>query len=309
MKKRITILSLCLALLLPSPAMAWNETGHQVVARIAWDNMKPRTRSAVIALLKAAPQDADLASLFPTDSRPLAIREREFFILASTWADIVRDESKPARRQKYHRSLSHFINFFWERPTPNGPPVDRTDLHPASENVVERLQHYQASISDLTREQSQRAVDLAWVLHLAGDIHQPLHCSARVTATEPQGDQGGNLFKLDGGNSLHGYWDGILNRTFRREANETETAFQTKIVNFITSRHPRSSFSTRLQPGEFEKWAKSGHETCKATVYPASLRRNQAPSQTYRQQTSRTAEPAIALAGYRLAAMLDKLFE
>jgi len=311
MKKRLIVTCLIAALLLPAPAYAWNEAGHKVVTLIAWDQMKPQTRQAVIALLKEAPADADLAKLFSNDSRPLAEREREFFLRASTWADIVRDDDFPERRKKFHHSLWHFINFFFDQSGPGGAPRDRDDLRPEPENVVERLQRFQSSIADRNLPANQRAIELAWILHLAGDIHQPLHCSARVTRSEPQGDRGGNLFLLERNNplnNLHSYWDGILNRTFRRSTGETEQAFLQKIANFIVARHPRPSLAARIKPGEFEAWAKEGHATTKASVYPQSLRRNQTPSQTYRQNVSRIAEPAIALAGYRLAEMLDRTF-
>jgi hypothetical protein len=55
-----------------------NDLGHKVVARIAWENMTPQARAKVVALLMAAPPDADLSSLFPNDTRPLPVREQNF---------------------------------------------------------------------------------------------------------------------------------------------------------------------------------------------------------------------------------------
>lgn len=167
-----------LLLILPSFANAWNETGHKVVSRIAWEYMTPQAHSKAIALLEAAPSDADLTNLLATDARLLAVREQEFFLRASTWADMMRDGKFPARREKYHKSPWHYINFFWES-SPNGTPKDRNDLKPEPENIVERLQHLQSVLADTGQEQSQRAIALVWVLHLVGDIHQPLHNSAR----------------------------------------------------------------------------------------------------------------------------------
>src|SRR5262245_49595856 len=76
--------------LLVQPAAAWNATGHQVVALVAWGELKPETRDKVVNLLKQAPPEAGLADLFKEDGRQLAVRQREFFALASTWPDIVR---------------------------------------------------------------------------------------------------------------------------------------------------------------------------------------------------------------------------
>jgi hypothetical protein len=86
----LSILAMGLALATPCPLFAWNATGHQLVAGIAWDQMTPAARQQAITLLRAAPPDACLLDLFPTDSRPLAVREREFFMRASNWSDIVR---------------------------------------------------------------------------------------------------------------------------------------------------------------------------------------------------------------------------
>jgi hypothetical protein len=297
----------CAAAALFSPAAyAWNDTGHKVVARIAWDHLKPTTREAAIALLKAGPDESDLPDLFPNDSRPLPFRQREFFLLASTWPDIVRDSQFPERRKKFHRRDWHFINFFFEQQ--GRKAVDRPDLKPAAENVVERLQSFQSSTADASRPESQRAIELAWILHLVGDIHQPLHCSARVTPSEPQGDQGGNLFLLNGGRTLHGFWDDILSTTLPKQNGETEDAYINRIAAIIIQRHPRATMEDRLLPGQFEEWARAGFATAKEVVYPRSLKRGQAPSQQYRKKAFETAEPAIALAGYRLAAMLDGLF-
>src|SRR4051812_43233489 len=47
---------LILAILFAQTALAWNATGHQAMAAIAWDNMTPAARTKAIALLKKAPQ-------------------------------------------------------------------------------------------------------------------------------------------------------------------------------------------------------------------------------------------------------------
>ncbi len=297
--------------LMPASAHAWNETGHKVVSRIAWEYMTPQTRAKVIALLVSAPSDADIANLLATDARPQAVREREFFLRASTWADMMRDWKFSARREKYHKSPWHYINFFWES-APDGTPRDRADMKPEPENLVERLQHLQSVLADTGQEQSDRAIALAWVLHLVGDIHQPLHNSARVTATEPAGDRGGNLFALDTTGvrvrNLHSYWDGILNLTFSQKPVESDEVFINRMAQSIVVHYPKAKMQSRLKPGEFEAWAKEGDANAKNAVYPSWLRRYEMPPEKYRKHAYQVAEPALALAGYRLAEMLNRLF-
>lgn len=313
MKKRLSIVCLlALSLLLPQTALAWNATGHEVVARIAWEKMQPQTRQRVMILLMQAPPDADLASLLPQDNRPLPIRQRDFFMLAATWADIVRSDEFPERRKKYHHSIWHYTNFFWKQV--NGLPVDVPELQPESVNIVERLGFLEKEVVAKNIAASERGVDVAWILHLVGDIHQPLHTSARVTQTEPEGDQGGNLFLLTPKNTppkdarrLHGYWDDILNKSILRQASESDLAYANRIASIIMQRHPESKIKLRLKRGAYAEWAREGLSSAKTFVYPSWLKRFQMPAEKYRKQAYSISEPAIALAGYRLAETLDKL--
>jgi hypothetical protein len=308
--------------LLPSqPLLAWNGTGHQLVARIAWDDMTATTRQAVVSLLQAAPQDACLIDLFPTDSRPLGDRQREFFVLASTWPDIVRPKEEDTRPCiRFHHRDWHFINYFWEGisgATDVDHPEDREDIAAPEVSAVERLRLFRpfaiCGAPPCGTLDGERATTLAWILHLVGDLHQPLHTSARVTSrpAEREGDQGGNLFKLDASSnplSLHSYWDGIVDRSIQRQQNESSLAYLDRVAAMIVADHPRAQMSNRLHSGDFEGWSREGLETTKSEVYPRSLRRGRMPSDEYRARALAISEEAIALAGYRLADLLNKMF-
>jgi len=285
------------------PVRAWDASGHEVIARIAWDAMKPETRARAAVILASAPPDADLASLLPADG-PQSVRERQLFELASTWPDIVRDKNLQARYEKYHHGKWHYINHFWEQ-APNGAARDRTDMAPDPENVVERLHHYEQTLGDGNRPAAERAVDLAWVLHLVGDIHQPLHSSARVTADLPQGDQGGNLVKITDQESLHWYWDQLVSKTYPKRASESQEAYVTRVARAFEKRFPASSLRRRLAAGRFEDWVQAGYVTSKTRVYPGVVPGHE-PSRRYRRRAFQTIEPRIALAGYRLADFLDR---
>ena len=322
-RKLFPVLTLILALFLPQPVQAWNGTGHQVVARIAWDNMSSTARQNAIALLQAAPPDACLLDLFPNDLRPLADRQREFFMRASTWPDIVRPSDEDTRAcTRFHRRNWHFINYFWEGTsgaTGTNAPQDREDIEIPEVNALERLKFFRPLVACGTpacgTPQEERATTLAWILHLVGDIHQPLHTSARVTSRprEREGDQGGNLFKLGPSNdslSLHSYWDGIVDRSEprRQEERDNNLAYLNRMVGVITQEHPRSAaMISRLRPGDFQAWSLEGIEKTKRLVYPQSLQRAQMPNDHYRQMAFRTSKEAIALAGYRLADLLNQM--
>src|SRR5687768_9794839 len=127
--KKLSAIVLLSAQFLAQPAYAWDAVGHHVIARIAWENMTPRTRTAAVALLTNAPADSDLWLFYPPVG-PNASRDRTLFIRSSTWADVVRAPDRPERMRKYHRSAWHFINYFFEG---TGPTMrDRPDLQPDS---------------------------------------------------------------------------------------------------------------------------------------------------------------------------------
>jgi hypothetical protein len=314
-------LALVLTLLVPHPAGAWNATGHQVVARIAWDAMTPAARRQVVALLEAGPGDACLVDLLPADSRPLAVRQREFFLRASTWADIVRageDDTRPCTR--FSRGEWHYINYFWEGVSgaSNGErPTDRPDLAPPTPNILEQLPMLRAVAVCATppcgTDTADRAIALAWILHLVGDLHQPLHTNARITSRtdEQHGDQGGNLFVLQAEPRivrLHSYWDGILDRSVPRGRAEEQSVYVARLSAAVAQRHPRTTMLPRLRPADYEAWAREGFEMTKASVYPATVKRGELPGDDYRRRAFTIAQEAIALAGYRLADLLNRMF-
>jgi hypothetical protein len=309
MIRRILVLALALAgsLLSAAPAHAWDELGHKVVARIAWDNMTPRARQQAVALLMAAPDDAGIRALMPTDGRPRAERERELFVNTSVWADIIR--SRGAVGNRYAHSDWHYVNFFWEQRTPGGPIVQRPEVPRAGE-LLNRMRVYGTSLGNAATPAAERAIDLAWTLHLVGDGHQPLHNSARISPQDTAGDRGGNSFTLAGlypFNNLHAFWDSMVGFSVPwLPGIRTEDEYVESVASRIQARHPLSGMRSRLNPGQFEAWSRDGLRVAQTTAYPAWLVRGERAPARYRPYAWRSAEPLIAIAGYRLADILNR---
>jgi hypothetical protein len=272
--------------------------------------MSPEVREEAVRLLLVAPPDSGLQELLAEDWRPLGARHRELFAKASTWPDRVRDEALPERKERYDHPRWHYINYFWESAGEAGaPPRERPDLKPAAENVVERLDKLVGGFAGASRSDAQRAVDLAWILHLVGDIHQPLHTSGRVTATEPKGDRGGNFFELagNGADNLHAYWDRALRRERRRRRWESEGRYLRRLSESLMDLHPPESFAGLVGPADFETWARQSYRVAAERAYPPDLQRKRKPPPSYRETVRHTSEAAVALAGYRLAALLEEI--
>lgn len=54
---------------------------------------------------------------------------------------------------------------------------------------------------------------MRFLIHYTGDVHQPLHATARVNTEFPAGDRGGNSFHLtsrEGAKNLHAVWDSVI---------------------------------------------------------------------------------------------------
>jgi len=288
-------------------AVAWNDTGHQVVAIIAWDNMSEQTRKKVVATMRGAPSDARLASMFPSDGRPLAVRQREFFVRASTWPDAIRGDAT------YDNPVWHYRDFFWKQE--NGQVVNLPDAKPDPGELLGQLLRLKGVVATTDPARARdRAVGVAWLLHLAGDIHQPLHCSARVTDQEPRGDAGGNTFKLgtfpnsNDRDNLHRYWDGAVDKAVPRKTNEGTSVHLARAAAAAVKAHPKASVADRLKPGQFEEWCRESVAAAQVNAYPVELKREQNPPGAYRVRVSTVALERVALGGYRLAAMLEELF-
>lgn len=297
MWKRISAI-LILAACLAAPTRAWDDTGHAVVAYIAWQHMTPEARAAVSRILERAPVRSDLLDLRPASGEHAGMIQ---FIRSSYWPDIVRDRDYPERYERYHHGQWHYTNVFWEE-TADGYRI-REDLQPAEVNIVERLYH----LEELAREDpipsAQKAIFIAWLAHLVGDIHQPLHTSARVTPQEPEGDRGGNLFGLGEDDNLHWYWDRALSEAFEREVSESEIAYVRRIADGIIQSHP--------MPDDiefhYEDWAERGFRIAATQVYD-EIERGQQPPLEYAEMVQQTAAESVALAGYRLAALMNDIF-
>ncbi len=287
----------------PRSALAWDELGHMVVVRIAWSELSPATRARVTAILLEAPADAGLVQLRPAPDDPQ--RDLMFAAYASTWPDIIR-RHEPAERHAYHRPPWHYINWFWSEGT-DGEIIASSTLKPDTVNIAVELERQSRIVADSAAPAAERAVALAWLLHLVGDIHQPLHASARVTAEEPAGDKGGNTFKLDGTMSLHWYWDEVLTARYPRRTEETDEAYVARVTASVVANVPRDSLAPRLAEPSFDLWAMESLQAAERQVYCCGVTRGAAAPESYLAHADAVSEPAIALAGHRLAALLERL--
>lgn len=289
----------------------WNDEGHKTISYIAWQRMSPAAREKAIKILLSAPEDSHLSALYPQDSRSAAIKNRELFMIASYWADIVRDR-KFENRHKYHQGNWHYADTFWKEE--NGKVKILENPGEEGGKAVEKLFEFAKVLQDANASNADKAIALAWILHLGGDIHQPLHTSARITELEPKGDQGGNLFLLtpkdtprEKSENLHWYWDSILGRNIARN-DACDGAFIPMVGEKIMKKHPFAKMQGRLKLGEFDNWQQEGFRLATKDVFSPDLKRYESPSLQYKKKAFQLSQEQMALAGYRLGEMLNRIF-
>ncbi len=299
------------------PAYAWHEAGHRMTAEIAFELLSEEQQQQAAAILNAHPRfTEDFAVAMPEEIANGSERAKNLWLFerASIWPDIVQHVSK-AVRTRYHSGTWHYINL----------PVYLTDKDEQelagkldvnvqmqfdpplrhSLNIVQALKGNLLVWRDATAADAHRAVAFCWILHLTGDLHQPLHNVALFSRTWfPQGDRGGNniaIRRKDDVTNLHTVWDGLPNRFDDLSPDENTKALLSKDVAQIQS---------------IDAWASQYHKIAMEYAYTEEVTRNllhqvsngQDPeislTAEYIANASQVARPQIIIAGHRIAALI-----
>jgi hypothetical protein len=166
------------------------------------------------------------------------------------------------------------------------------------------------TLSNTTAQAVERASSLSWLIHLVGDIHQPLHCVALITQgfPPPKGDEGGNLFlvfrnqtakDLNQTTKLHSFWDQQLGAT--SPPNPVKALDDARD---IASANPRASLNELTQGTTVQAWSFESRNRAINDAYKfqgVALKRRRVLPFGYSANARRVALRRIALAGYRLA--------
>jgi hypothetical protein len=271
----------------------------------------PETINKVKAVLEKHPWYANQWQARLQDV-PVADRDMVLFVQAARWADDIRTQDKAQNRPPWH-----FVNLPFK---PDGQPASVQIKEPEPMNVLTALAENENVVRDGS-DPERRAIALAWLFHLVGDIHQPLHTAQLFTVEYPNGDRGGNqicirVTQTAQPMALHRFWDGVI----------TSSQNLTRLRNEATALRNRQEFQrsqlTELASTDFESWAKESFEIATKFAYRNGGRIGipkggamdctmvaAAPvlSRGYVVNASRIADRRMILAGYRLADLLTRV--
>jgi hypothetical protein len=243
---------LCLLVLLLGflrDAAAWGVPGHEAMARVAQGWLSNDVAARVTAILGTN----DLASV-------------------SVWADQLRDAQRnrgPLRSDPnahdFNRRFPHNDNWHYVNLPLGTIRYEDSSGFVSTNDIVQALNRCITVLEGRSGEMT-KAEALRWLVHLVGDIHQPLHVGCGFYRFEPDGkvllmsepaeaagrphDRGGNLLRYEGSRGLHGYWDVNLVEAISPSPNGG--ALETLLREAAQSRHWKTD--GRLD-GWAEKWA------------------------------------------------------
>lgn len=300
-----------------SPAHAWHRAAHNMTAEIAFKLLNEEQQQHVVAMLSSHPRfKKDFAAAMPkkVSNGPESERGLWLFQRASNWPDVVRNASK-AVRGRYDRPAWHYINL----------PVYLTDQDEAelvgsldqnlavtfepplrrNLNIIQALQGNLLVWHDATASDADKAVAFCWILHLTGDMHEPLHNVALFSRNYfPDGDHGGNsiAIKRNGDvTNLHVVWDALLNGVDSVSLDEKTREI---LSNDVVSIRSISDWAVHHQ-GMAQKFVYTKEVKTKILQQVSSRRDPEISlSPEYLASAGQLAKSQVIIAGHRIAALI-----
>lgn len=269
-KAAVCVVTVALAIF-PSSANAWGGEGHRLVAMVADRHLSPAARAGVRRDLSGSMTLVD----------------------ASTWMDDIRGE-----REGRSMSNWHFMNVNVCAKAPQMTCHGQACVVGQLQKAVDALR---------SANQPDRTLALKVLVHLIGDIHQPLHVGE-------QEDRGGNETRIANrscstsqrhaageGCSLHKYWDSTLVKRLTRGNSERDVA------DYLEQKF------AAIQPGAVDPraWASQSWSLAKDVAYAGQCIAGGrlVVGENYDQASEEVVARQIYLAGLRLAQVLNQAYK
>ena len=257
------------AAFLPTPAFAWGKVGHRTIAAIADTQLSGLARAQIERILGRGQSLADV----------------------SNWAD----EMRSAPGEFWQKTVTP-----WHYVTLNGTIYDHA---PPEGDALEALGRFKKTLQDPNAKLADKQLALRFIVHLVGDLHQPLHVGKCC-------DRGGNDVKVTWfgkPTNLHAVWDSQLvedeQLSFTELADKLERHMSEEdIINWWDS-NPRDWIreSAEIRDTLYPTPAKS---------LPGEMNEGSVPdlSYSYVYRFTPVMERRLSQAGVRLAAYLNAIF-
>lgn len=265
MKKRILKISLVAFLFyFPLKAMCWGQLGHRIVAEIADSYLTAKTKAEIKKILGY-----------------------ESIAMASNWADFIKSDTAYRYLDKWH-----YIDF--------EKNLSYSQLKEVLKKDTGTVKDAYGAIVFLTKELKKETLPLykkqmylKLLIHIVGDVHQPLHVS-------PEGSAGGNDIKLQWfgqASNLHRVWDSDLI--------EEQQLSYTEYSNYLN--HTTAAQRQKLQSEPLSKWLYDSYVIAQ-DLHTEITETNPRLGYRYNYDHIQTLNEQLLKGGVHLAGLLNGIF-
>ncbi|HEX8784158.1 MAG TPA: S1/P1 nuclease [Steroidobacteraceae bacterium] len=270
-------------LLAAQGALAWGPQGHRTIGAIADRLLTPAAHTAVLRILENDLDKFDAPS------------GRTTLEAVSVWADEL--HGTPAARPSWHYD-----------DVPICGSEEKARYCPDGQCNTEQLKRLIGVLGDARAPPRERDEALKWVVHLVGDIHQPLHAA-------DNGDHGGNLVPVAlegvhtrGSENLHRAWDNDLVQLVLHSRNRQQPP---RDIDALAAE--ASNLAQQVGQGSPDSWARESNNLARNVAYHyAGFACNSRPAgvvvldAAYLDDAELVVRERLLLAGARLAALLNR---
>ncbi|MCV6631215.1 MAG: S1/P1 nuclease [Flavobacteriaceae bacterium] len=235
----------------------WGKTGHRAVGEIAEDYLTKKAKKKIRKIL----QGSGLA-------------------FVANYADEIKSDKAYSQYGPWH-----YVNYPFDSSYQKHPKNPQGDIIAAIENCIQLLKNKNTTPND-------QAFYLKMLIHLVGDLHQPLHIGIAE-------DKGGNTFQVlwfKKGTNLHKVWDTHMLDTYRMSY--TELAQNKEPWN-----HKQID---EISEGSIVDWARESRDLCK-DIYSKTAK-GENLSYRYMYDYMKHVRIQLHKGGIRLATVLNDIY-
>lgn len=242
--------------------ISWGVTGHKTVAMIAENHLSPNAKAAVSAYLGG-----------------------DHMSDVSSWADEVINEPEYQKTAPWHYlNVTIGLSFADFAKAVKGQSQD---------NVYSALLKNESILKDPASKPADKVIALKFVIHLVGDLHQPMHISRAE-------DKGGNTIPVtfDGKDgNLHSLWDSRLISHQGMSAAQMAIAYDNATPAQIKL----------WQSEDLMKWLYESYQI--STKLYAEVENSSKLDEDYYKNHIPIVQQRIEMGGIRLAGILNEIFK
>jgi hypothetical protein len=239
-------------------AFGWGQIGHRIVGEVATAHLKPCVEKKISAILQG-----------------------ESLAMCSTWMDEIKSDKAYDHWDAWHYCTIGDHQTYAEAGTPS------------QGDILMKLDEVTRELETKKFKHGGEAAALKMLVHLLGDLHQPLHVGRGD-------DKGGNDVKLKyfgKSTNLHRIWDSDLI--------DGQQLSYTEYSQHVLRTTPQDRVK-QYQSGTYLDWANESKALRMAGIYPATGIENL--SYEYGYQNYPRLEERLVQAGVRLAMVLNRIY-